>query len=146
MGTEEQAARREREKQEQEAALNRWKNALAIFGVFVLLPAFVRWQVSPDDLDPWLLVGVAGVGGLLAGLVWRAEARLIGALGGALAGVGALYAVDYYLTDRSEVFVFELLLPLVVGCLPGFLVFFGLSRMASGKETPSRPRRRKKIR
>ena len=95
----------------------------------MLLPAFVRWQVEPNQLNPWILIGAATVGGALAGLVWRVEARLLGAFAGGIAGLGGLYAVDFYLTGRTQVYVFEMLLPIVIGCLPGILVFVALSRL-----------------
>jgi len=144
MSFEDLNAKREREEAEKKVAGNRWKNTVAIFGVFVLLPAFVRWKVPPDVLDPMLLIAAAGVGGALAGFVWRVEARTLGALGGAVAGVGALYALDFYLADRTEVFDVELLIPLILGCLPGVLIFVGISRMERGGAVrePSRRRRR----
>ena len=143
MGLDDRGARMEGEAAKEQSAENRWKNSVAIFGLFVLLPAFVRWKVPPDVLNPLLLIVAAGVGGALAGLVWRAEARLLGALGGAVAGVGALYALDLYLADRTEVFVVELLIPLVLGCLPGVLIFVGILRMERG-DADRGPRRRRR--
>ena len=144
MSFEDLGAKREREEALEEAAGNRWKNSVAIFGLFVLLPAFVRWLVPPDVLDPMLLIAAAGVGGALAGLVWRAEARALGALGGAVAGVGALYALDFYLGARDEVFDIELLIPLILGSLPGVLIFVGISRMERGGAVREAGRRRRR--
>ncbi len=129
---EERAARKELEAQEREAARKRGSNALLIFGIFVMLPAIVRWQVEPRDLSPWILTAAACFGGALAGFVWRKEARLPGLVGGAVAGFCAMFGADLYLTQRERIFVAELVLPIAIGCLPGVLVYFALSRLTKG--------------
>ncbi|MDI1450208.1 hypothetical protein [Polyangium sp. 6x1] len=82
--------------------------------------------------DPGSLVAavvVAALFGLVAGLVHGRTvlARLGFCIALVAVSLGSLPAVAWYLELRPEPFTFEFLLPIVVGGLPGMLLFWGVT-------------------
>ncbi|MHC4954618.1 MAG: hypothetical protein ACYTGZ_12100 [Planctomycetota bacterium] len=132
MSVEEEVSRNEAASVDEESLERRWQSGAAFFAIFVVCPAVARWM-EPGLLDPMLFAGAAAFGGALAGVLWRPDAWFFGAVCGALAGLGASYASEIYLRRRSDVWMFELLIPIALGCLPGYLAFQALTRLTGSK-------------
>ncbi len=76
---------------------------------------------------------VASAGGAIAGAVSGSsrDERLHAGGCAITAAVGIVFAVGWYIRDRTSVFNLELLLPAAIGGLPGLLAYFALGRAAS---------------
>jgi hypothetical protein len=96
--------------------------AMALTGFDQLLP-----QIS---LPTWLVISATG--GAFAGFIFYPELKYcyIGAVCGALAGPAALLATVLYLMGRKEIVDAEVMVPLLLGVAPVFLLYYMLMRYA----------------
>lgn len=89
------------------------------------------WFGEPVGIAVGLLVAAAG--GAIAGAVSGSsrDERLHAGGCAITAAIGIVFAVSWYIRDRTSVFNLELLLPAAIGGLPGLLAHFAIRRAAS---------------
>jgi hypothetical protein len=103
----------------------------SVFGLSIIFCSFESvdgWEIFHVGWPQWAYFAIVLVTGTLAGAAYGKRYWLPGALGGAVAGVGALFAIGLPLRVLPLVNRSLLLLFAAVGCLPG-VGFFWLLRM-----------------
>ncbi len=119
-----------------EERAGRRKVGMVLFGLAVGLPGMV---VFTDKTDSPGLVGMCGIVAVLGGGVAAAagaERRLLAIVPGLLAGAGAFAALLAYASVRDSIRMFELVIPLGLGSLPGVGLYWLLdSATAASGET-----------
>ena len=108
---------------------------MVLFGLAVGLPGMVVF--TDHDGKPGLvgLCGVVAVLGSGVAAAAGAERRLLAVVPGLLAGAGAFAALLAYVSVRDSIRMFELLIPLGLGSLPGVGLYWLLDTVttASGE-------------
>jgi hypothetical protein len=92
----------------------------------VMVPSLIAWYF-PGSISRSILMTIAGLGGAVAGRIVsapgeRMRAHLGAMLGGAIAGLGALFVVTWWLDGRSAVSAWEVAAACVAGAAPGVIV------------------------
>ncbi len=103
---------------------------------FATMPAVVAALLSSGwtglHVDPTvsllLAVGTAPIAGWLVARDW--PGRLFASIASMVAAVGIVLATTWYLRGRSQLVNVELLIPMVLGGLPGPALFFGFRALA----------------
>ena len=119
-------------------------NARQTIGILVfvctsVLPALLLTNFLPDfgaltfGLTTWLAVAL--IGGALAGSMMMTNMRYwyVGMVSGVLSGPGVLLATYYYTLYRTHLFSIEIIIPIVIGALPG-LFFLSIVSAIFGKK------------
>ncbi len=121
--------RRRRTEHEEEVARGESRKAIAItlFVLIVIVPIFMEWEHGDHWFGPHEQTLIAAIGGALAGLILLPHERFAGLVCGALSGAGCSIATVHYLADRDYIWNIEVVVPVVVGCLPGFVLYLGHS-------------------
>ena len=111
---------------------SRRKVGMVLFGLAVGLPGMV---VFTDKTDNPGLVTACGFIAVLGGGVAAAagaERRLLAVVPGLLAGAGAFTALLAYVSLRDSIRMFELVIPLGLGSLPGLGLYWLLDFVTAG--------------
>jgi hypothetical protein len=105
------------------------KFACGLFGlalVFCSLELMPGWGIFHLAWSPWAFYAIMGASGAFAGFAMAVSHRVPGLVGGLVGGLGSLYAVALALADARSIHSGVLFLVALVGCLPGYAVFFVL--------------------
>mgnify|MGYP001606988663 FL=1 len=104
--------------------------AAILFVATVFAPAMELGGFGLDlGLKPAVAMFLAAIGGCVAGALAERRARLAGALGGLLAGLGILLALWLYVRDRDVVRRGEVIVVSLAGAAPGLLVHLAVRRL-----------------
>lgn len=77
------------------------------------------------SFSTWLIIAV--VGGALGGaLMMKLKFWYVGMIAGVLIGPGMLIATYLYTAHRSAILTIEIVIPMVIGALPGLLFLFAV--------------------
>jgi hypothetical protein len=99
-------------------------SALILSG-FQLAPG---WEMFHLGWDPSIYYCVVGVCGVINGLL-AAERRLVGMIANPIAGLGSLWLLGVVLSFLPAIPKLVLVLVLVIGLLPGIIVYWVLDRL-----------------
>ncbi len=108
------------------------KNARQTIGMLLfiftsILPALILTGFFPVfgafdfGLTTWLVIAI--IGGALGGslCITNLKSWYLGLIAGVLSGPGMLLAVYYYTLSRTHILSIEILIPIIIGGLPGWL-------------------------
>lgn len=108
----------------------RQKLGTYVFFAFTLIPGMIVSGFMPDwnvlSFEAW--IAIAAAGGAAGGYLWAEDQRWnVGLLSGAVAGAGTVAALFFYVLFRVEwsstFWSIELVIPAMIGLLPGWILY-----------------------
>lgn len=108
--------------------------ALIVFTLGVIIPALgyngflFEFLLGLDSMIFYLIVCV---GSLLSFFITNHKRVFANFAGGLLTGPGVAFATGLYLAERSSIMKIELVIPMLIGGLPGVLVYYLIVRFSS---------------
>jgi hypothetical protein len=107
-----------------------------LWGVLIMssiFPALGATNFIPggDSISIWIYSLIASVGGAIFGALYRPDYQnwLIGLIAGTVTNLSVLWLAVLYANFRDSLFAFELVIPVLLGLIPGILVYKGLKRI-----------------
>ncbi len=97
---------------------------MVLFGLAVGLPGMVVFTDKTDSPGLVTACGAVAVLGSAVAAAAGAERRLLAVVPGLLAGAGAFVALLAYASVRDSIRMFELVIPLGLGSLPGLGLYW----------------------
>lgn len=106
--------------------------SIVILTLSTLFPALdlAGFREGPGWFSLPVCLLIAAVGGSVAGAIFYPGFRFwyVGMLCGGIIGVSCLLATFLYVLPRQEIYSFEVMFPIILGALPGFLLYYILMR------------------
>ena len=114
--------------------------AIVIFTLTAIVPALIVTGFMPiENFSQETGTVIALVGGAVAGIIASPSRRSFwkGMLIGGVYGVSTLWATILYTQARTSILRIEIAIPLVLGMIPAFCVYFVLSKIFPAKANES---------
>lgn len=101
----------------------------SVFPGLVITGFIPDFGVFTFGLGTWIIISI--IGGAIAGSLFMNKMKFwfVGAITGVLIGPGMLIATYYYTMARTHLFSIEIIIPMLLGALPGLCFMFIVSAL-----------------